>query len=211
VTTDQNASAGFLHERETAGDQHGSTPDPNTSEPQFSAPSVVSNDRRGHMQGPRLRKATRQSAILALLAGSVLAAQPESFTFAGLNLKTTMADLKKRYPSSIALDTLVYLSDEESHDHISTIGLSSNGAARTLTITFERRRRGRATYPSCGQSLSRLKERYGNPANVMDAQEERVRNRRFEWNTSTESLTLSCFRIPRQPLYAERLTITSSR
>ena len=155
-------------------------------------------------------KTTRQSAILALLAWSVLAAQPESFTFAGLNLKTTMADLKKRYPSSTALDTLVYLSDEESHDHISTIGLSGNGAARTLTITFERRRGGRAAYPSCEQSLSRLKERYGNPANVVDAQEERARNRRFEWNTAMESLTLNCFRMPRQPLYAERLTITTS-
>lgn len=63
--------------------------------------------------------------------GVVRAAQPEPFTFAGLNLKTTMADLEKRYPSSIALGTFVHLSDEESHDHISTIGLSSNGAART--------------------------------------------------------------------------------
>ena len=163
------------------------------------------------MQGSRFLEATRQSAVLALLACSVLAAQPESFTFAGLNLETTMADLKRRYPSSMALDTLVYLSDEESHDHISTIGLSSNSAARTLTITFERRRRGRATYPLCGQSLSRLKESYGSPADVMDAQEERARQRRFKWNTSTESLTLACFQMPRQPLYAERLTITSSR
>jgi len=141
----------------------------------------------------------------------VFAAQPESFTFAGLNLKTTMADLKKRYPSSMALDTLVYLSDKESHDHISTIGLSSNGAARTLTITFEQQRQGSATYPSCEQSLSRLKERYGNPTNVANTQEERARNRRFEWTTATESLTLNCFQMPRQPLNAERLTITSSR
>ena len=122
-----------------------------------------------------------------------------------------MTDLKKRYPRSTALDTPVYLSDEESHDYISTIGVSGNGAARTLIITFERRRRGRATYPPCAQSLSRLKERYGNPANVMEAEEERARNRRFKWNTSTESLTLNCFRMPREPLYAERLTITSSR
>jgi hypothetical protein len=156
-----------------------------------------------------LLKAARRSATLALLACSVLAAQTESFIFAGLSLNTTMADLKKRYPRSTALDTLLYLSNEESHDHISTIGLSSSGAARTLTITFERQRQGRATYPSCGDSLSRLKERYGNPTHVTEASEERARNWRFEWNTSTESLALSCFRMPRQPQYAERLTITS--
>ena len=131
------------------------------------------------------------------------------FAFAGLSLNTTMAELKKRYPKSTALDTLVYLSDEESHDHISTVGLSSNGAARTITIAFERQIQGRATYPLCEQMLSRLKEQYGNPANAMDAQEERARNRRYQWKTSTESLTLNCFQLPRQPQYAERLTITS--
>ena len=156
-------------------------------------------------------KLGRPSATLSLLACSVLAAQPEPFSFAGLNLKTTMAELKGRYPRSTALDTLVYLSDEESHDHIATIGLTSTGAVRTLTITFERQRGARATYPSCERSLSGLRERYGNPAHIVDAQEERAQNRRFQWNTSTESLTLHCFRMPRQPLYAERLTITSSR
>ena len=156
-------------------------------------------------------KAAQLSATFVLLACSVVAAQTESFTFAGLSLETTMTDLKKRYPRSTALDTLVYLSDEESHEHISTIGLSRNGAARTLIITFERQRRGRATYPSCGRSLSLLKERYGNPTRVTEAQEERARNRRFEWNTATESLTLDCFRMPRQPQYAERLTIASRR
>ena len=159
----------------------------------------------------RLLRAARQSATLLLLAWSVLAAQTESFTFAGLSPRTTTAELKKRYPRSTAVDTLVYLSDEESHDHISTIGLSSNGAARTLTITFEQQRGRTATYPLCEQSLSRLKERYGNPANVVDGQEERAQNRRFEWNTPSESLRLHCFQMPRQPLYAERLTITSSR
>jgi hypothetical protein len=56
-----------------------------------------------------------------LLACSVLAAQPEFFTFAGLSLRTTMADLKERYPSSTALDTLVYLSRR----HDSTVSAAS--------------------------------------------------------------------------------------
>jgi hypothetical protein len=154
----------------------------------------------------------KASATLALFAWSVWTAQTESFTFADLSLKTTMAELKMRYPRSTALETVIYLSDEESHDHISTIGLSSNGAVRTLVITFERQQRGgRPTYPSCETLLSLLKQRYGSPANVVDAQEGRARNRRFEWKTSAESLTLGCFRMPRQPLYAERLTIASAR
>ena len=149
------------------------------------------------MRGPRLLNVARASAALVLLACSVLAARTEAFTFAGLSLETTMADLKKRYPRSTAIDALVYLSEEEAHDSISTIGLSSEGAARALTITFERRRQGRATYPSCERLLSRLKERYGSPVNVTTAQEERARNWRFEWSTSAESLTLNCFRMPR--------------
>jgi hypothetical protein len=152
------------------------------------------------------------SAALALLASSVFSAQTGSFTFAGLSLKTTMAELTKRYPRSMALDTLVYLSDEDSHDDISSIGLSNNDAVRILTITFERQKRaGTPAYPTCEKLLSLLKKRYGNAANVVDAQEERAGNRRFEWTTSTESLTLSCFQMPRQPLYAERLSIAGRR
>ena len=91
---------------------------------------------------------------LVVLAQSVAAAQTERFSFAGLSLNTTMADLQTRYPRSTALDTVVYVSTEETHDHISTIGLSSNGAARTLSIAFEREQRGgRATYPSCEKLL----------------------------------------------------------
>jgi hypothetical protein len=145
-----------------------------------------------------------------LLAQSLAAAPTEPFSFAGLTLKTTMADLQTRYPRSTALDTVVYVSTEETHDHISTIGLSSNGAARTLSIAFEREQRGgRAMYPSCEKLLGVLTDRYGTPANVVDAQEEKAHNRRFHWKRSAERLTLSCFRMPRQPLYAERLTIAS--
>lgn len=150
------------------------------------------------------------STTFALFAWSVLAAQTDSFTFAGLGLNTTMAELKQRYPKSHAVEALVRLSDEESHDHISTIGLSSNRGVRTLAITFERQQRGRKpTYPSCDSLQAPLRERYGDPASIVDTQEERARNRRFEWKTPAETLTLRCFRMPRQPLYAERLTISS--
>ena len=147
---------------------------------------------------------------LTVLAQSPAAAPTEPFSFAGLSLKTRMADLQTRYPRSTALETMVYVSTEETHDHISTIGLSSNGVARTLSIAFEREQRdGRATYPSCKKLLGVLRDRYGTPANVVDAQEEQAHNRRFQWERPGERLTLSCFRMPGQRLYAERLTIAS--
>jgi hypothetical protein len=149
---------------------------------------------------------------LVVLAGSTVATQPEPFTFAGLSPHTTSAELKQRYPRSLVNGELVYLSAQESHDSISTIGLKSAGARRHLSITFEQSQPGgRPTYPACEPLLSILTARYGSPTNVIDAQEERARNRRFEWKTSTELLALGCFRMPSQPLYAERLTITSDR
>ena len=153
--------------------------------------------------------AARIAPMLALLVWSVLAAQTRSFMFAGLSLKTTMADLKQRYPRSMFVDTLVYVSGKESHDGISTIGLSDNGRVRAIAITFERQDDNRPTYPACEKVLAVLTKQYGKTANVVDGQEEQSRNRRFAWKNSAESLTLSCFQVSQQPLYAERLTIAS--
>ena len=145
-----------------------------------------------------------------LLAQSLPAAPTELFSFAGLSLETTIADLRTRYPRSTAVEAVVYLSTEETHDHISTIGVNSNGGHRTLNIAFEREQRGgRAAYPSCEKLLGVLTDRYGTPAHVVDAQEEQAHNRRFQWERPGERLTLSCFRMPGQRLYAERLTIAS--
>jgi hypothetical protein len=152
----------------------------------------------------------RLAAMAALATLFAAQAQTRAFVFAGLTLKTTMAELKQRYPRSTFLDALVYVSEEESHDNISTIALSNSGRMRTIAVTFERHRAGRPTYPPCEQLVTSLTNQYGGPANIVDAQEEQSRNRRFEWKTSGESLTLVCFRLAQQPLYAERLTIAST-
>jgi len=146
-----------------------------------------------------------------LLCGSLAGMQPARFSFAGLDLGVTIKDLRLKYPRSQVLDEgLVYLSEKDSHDHISTIGLSGIGSGRRLQINFERRQQdSKATYPPCQKVLSGLEQRYGRPTRIVDGQEEQSRNRRFEWNTSAETLTLSCFRMPRQPLYAESITIAS--
>jgi hypothetical protein len=141
-----------------------------------------------------------------LLTCSVVA-QTDTLSFAGLSLRATMEELRVKYPHSTGIDELMYLSDQDSHDDISAIGLSGSRSARTLTIHFERQRNGTAVYPACENLLATVERRYGRPAKIVDAQEEQARNRRFEWNTTAETLTLRCFRMPPKPLYAERITI----
>src|SRR5687767_1145481 len=100
-----------------------------------------------------------------------LNAQIDTFSFAGLSLRATMEELRMKYPRSTAIEGLIYLSDQDSHDHISTIGLSGSGSARTLTIHFERQRNGTAAYPACEKVLADVERRYGRPARIADAQE----------------------------------------
>jgi hypothetical protein len=146
-----------------------------------------------------------------LLACCLASMQPAHFTFAGLDLSLTAKDLKAKYPRSHFVDeTLMQLRENESHDHISTIALSGSGGAKTLRIFFERTHpAGKPIYPRCDDVLGVLQKRYGRPANIVDAAEEQALNRRFEWNRSVERLTLICFRMPRQPLFASELTIAS--
>ena len=146
-----------------------------------------------------------------LFVGCVAGMQPARFSFGGLDLGMSVKDLRSRYPQSeIVDDGLVYVSEKDSHDHISTIQLSGGRPARILHIAFERRGRdGAPSYPQCANVLSALQQRYGRPASVIDAREERARNRRFDWKAPAETLTLRCFRMPREPLYAESITMES--
>ena len=157
--------------------------------------------------GLRSRRVTL-SAALVFLSWCALAAQSRSFEFAGLSLGTTMAELRTRYPQSTFLDAMVYVSQEESHDDISTISLTTDSSGRTLSITFERQQRDTRTYPPCEKLLAVVKDRHGDPLTTVSGQEERARNRRFVWKKGAEAMTLSCFGMSRQPFYAERLTIT---
>jgi hypothetical protein len=150
-----------------------------------------------------------RSICHAIMVMPVLMTQLVSYSFAGLSPRTTMSELKIRYPGSLALDGLMHLTEGESHDHISTIAVSSDGVVRTLTVTFEREHANGPTYPECDKVVASLTGRYGAPGGVVDAPEERAQNRRFEWRTRGETMTLSCFRMPRQPMYAERLAIAS--
>ena len=88
----------------------------------------------------------------------VLMTQLAPYTFAGLSPQTTMAELKTRYPRSLALNELIYLAAEESHDHVSRVALSTNGVARTLTVTFEREQPEATARTPCAKRCCRLSE-----------------------------------------------------
>ena len=144
-----------------------------------------------------------------LLYGSIVVMQVQGFVFGGLSLRATINELRTKYPLSLVVDQRVYLSDAERHDDISTIEFSGAAGQRTLMLFFERRENGEAVYPRCETVRATLERRYGAPSGVQDATEEQARNRRFLWSNTSETLTLDCFAMPGQLLYAERMTMAS--
>ena len=134
----------------------------------------------------------------------------ESLSFAGLSPRTTVEAAKKRYPRSSFRDRHVYISEEDSHDHIYGLDLADSGNAR-VRIWFERHRREHHQYPRCEQVVAVITKQYGQPAVVQEFDEERCRNRRLIWRHSEEELSLLCFRMGRQPFFAADLTITSGQ
>ncbi len=146
---------------------------------------------------------------LALFLASVDAGE---LTFAGLSRRTTVDQLKKRYPTSSMVGNYMYVSNADSHDHIYGIETPGTDTSGRLRLAFERMRgEGAASspmYPPCAQVLSILKKRYGSPTKVEQFSEEVSRNRRLSWMRHGEVLSLHCFRIGSKAFLAEAVTIT---
>ncbi len=139
----------------------------------------------------------------------------DGFSFAGLNRKTTLRELKTRYPNSPMVGNYVYVSRADSHDHIYGIEIPGSNPQGRLRLTFERprdlSRDGRPQYPSCQQIFSILEASYGPPAKVEKFTEERSLNRRISWTKGDEVLWLLCFRMESGKFFAEALTVTAHR
>ena len=158
----------------------------------------------------------RISAAIALplgIIGAGLRLWPaESFAFAGLSPRTTIEAVRLRYRHSLIAGRHVYVAEADSHDHIYGIGLAQDGeSSRRITIFFERRGRQRNEYPPCEQVAAAVRKHYGEPTVVQEFSEERSKNRRLTWRRGAEDLSLLCFRMGRQPLFASELTITADR
>jgi hypothetical protein len=152
--------------------------------------------------------------VLSVLLLCCTNAFAEGFQFAGLDLRTPPALLKKRYPRSSVVGNYIYVSAADSHDHIYGIQMPHGDQGRRLRLFFERPERARAQhtgrYPSCRKVLSRIAARYGGPAETVDSVEEKSLNRRFTWKKDRESLALHCFRVNTKSFLAEALTIAEA-
>jgi hypothetical protein len=161
---------------------------------------------------------SRRRHRLALLAGVLLwnvlssaIVLAEGFVYSGLSLHTTIEDARKRYPRSSIVGRYVYVSDDDSHDHIHGIELADDGPNRRLKVSFERSRSRRPEYPRCEEVLATIKKQHGEPSTVQEFDEERARTRRFTWRRGDEALSVVCFRFGRRAFSAADLTITTQR
>jgi hypothetical protein len=176
----------------------------------FSVSAVCSSRSEGWVS----RRGCRLAPLLGFLLLSVLSRRvlsADGFVFAGLSVHTTIEDARKRYLRSSIVGHYVYVSDDDSHDHIHGIELPGDGPDRRLKLFFERSRPRRPEYPRCAAMLAKIKKLYGEPSKVEEFDEEQARNRRFTWWRSDEALSLVCFRFGRQAFSAADLTITMRR
>ena len=158
-----------------------------------------------------------RSLVMLVLSSALFVASvgAEELTFAGLSRRTTVDELKKRYPTSSMVGNYMYVSNADSHDHIYGIEIPGTDAGGRLRLAFERVRgegaASRPQYPPCTQVLSILEKRYGSPTKVEQFSEEGSRNRRLSWMKHGEVLSLQCFRIGSKAFLAEAVTITGPR
>jgi len=132
----------------------------------------------------------------------------ESLSFAGLSARTTLKAVQQRYPHSTFVGNRLYVSETDARDHIYAIELYPE-PPRRIRIVFERNHQGRQSYPRCEQIIATIRKEHGEPASVQEFREERSKNRRLTWRRGKEDLSLLCFRMGAQPLFAAELTITT--
>jgi hypothetical protein len=129
------------------------------------------------------------------------------FTFGGLGLSTTVADVRRQYPRSTINDGHIRVAESDARNDIRAIDLPGTGVNRRLRIMFEREGRRGAEYPACDQVLAPIRLAYGAPSTTQEFDEERARNRRYIWSRGGETLSLLCFRLNGTEFLASDLTI----
>jgi hypothetical protein len=160
----------------------------------------------------------RRPALRALLGLGLAAAGPadlvagdeRGFTFAGVSLRTTLAEIRQRHPRSAVAGSHVFVAPEEVRDHVWSIEVAAPGLRARLG--FERPREvppGDAgqRFPACLDVQRGLEARYGPPAEIREFWEERMRHADRVWVRDGETLTLVCFVDDRQGLLAEAVII----
>lgn len=114
------------------------------------------------------------------------------FEFAGFTVATTLAEARKRYPESYEAGSYIYVRENESHNHIYGISISS---VRTL-IHFEKRlKNGDLSYPLCRTQFDLIYASYKGPHTVQKFNEELSSVHRRVWEYGKERLVLRCFEV----------------
>ena len=144
---------------------------------------------------------------LSWLVIPTAAVAADVFTFGGLGLSTTVADVRRQYPRSTIRDRHVTVTEADVRDHIRAIDLPGTGVNRRLRVMFEREVGRGVAYPACDQVLAPIRQAYGAPSATQEFDEERARNRRYIWSRGGETLSLLCFRLDGTEFLASDLTI----
>jgi hypothetical protein len=141
------------------------------------------------------------------LPGS-LARQAPGLTFSGIGLGSDFDSVASEFPHSERGGGYIYVSPEDSRDHIYGIGISGAGDNRLVRMSFERRReRGRPEYPACAAVQSRIAGQFGRPDRSRRFSEEATERWDRVWVRGREELTLMCFRNGSGRLWAEAVVI----
>ena len=127
--------------------------------------------------------------IFTLVSHSALA-EKSHFEFAGFTIATTLSEAKKRYPGSYEANSYIYVSEDDSHDHIYGISISST---RTVLLFEKRLENGGVSYPLCRTQFEQIYSSYGGPHVVQEFNEEVSPVHRRVWKEGKERLVLRCF------------------
>lgn len=155
-----------------------------------------------------MRSLLSLSALLVAVMPSSAAAQ--SFWYAGVSLGTTLAHIKASYPNSKIVGGQIRVPEQESRDHVYGIQLAGERKPRTVRLSFERPRAaasGRPAYPPCKAIEAELRPRFGAPAEIRKAIEERPPRADRVWKNDREVMTLVCSQSERGGLIAEGIVI----
>ena len=161
---------------------------------------------RDNLLKAELMKIVLRLALVAIPVASVLS-QPRGFSFAGVSLNSDFKTVAARYHRSTPQDSYISLVPEDSHDHISAIGISGAGPTRRVRITFEMKTAKGREYPSCAEMEARIVRSNGPPKQIRRFDEEASRRADRIWQSKTEELALHCFGRPGGRLLAEAVQV----
>ena len=130
------------------------------------------------------------TAFIFALVSQVALAQDSHFEFAGFTIATTLSEAKSRYQGSYEANSYIYVSEDDSQNHIYGISISST---RTLLHFEKRLEHGGVSYPLCRTQFDEIFTFYGGPDVVQKFNEEASPVHRRIWKKDNERLALRCF------------------